>query len=193
MRAIEKTNRAVGAGQFAGLVAVALCLAWLPAGTVRAASAKEINIKADAALERFHKAVDGADAFLRAAKGVLIFPDIVEGGFFFGGQFGEGVLRQQDKPIAYYRTTGISVGFQAGAQSKSVILLFMTQQALDNFLASNGWRAGVNGSIAVIELGVGGRVDNDTIKDPIIGFVFGNKGLMAGVSLEGSKFTRLAK
>jgi lipid-binding SYLF domain-containing protein len=103
------------------------------------------------------------------------------------------VLRVGEQTVAYYSTAGASVGFQLGAQKKSIILLFMTGQALQGFRDSQGWEVGVDGSVALVEFGAGKEFDTTNIKDPIIGFVFGNKGLMFNLSLEGSKISRITK
>jgi lipid-binding SYLF domain-containing protein len=177
------------------VLAAAVCASTLLAlaPTARAASAEEIDIKVDAALKHFQQSVDGADVFLDNAKGVLVFPSVFKAGFVFGGEYGEGALRIDGVTVDYYNTAGASFGLQLGAQSKTVILVFLKQDALDKFRASRGWEAGVDGSVALVELGAGGSVDTTNIQDPIVGFVFGNKGLMANITLEGSKFTKLKK
>ncbi|MGB5588577.1 MAG: YSC84-related protein [Gammaproteobacteria bacterium] len=158
-----------------------------------AASAQEIDIKVDAALEKFRKDVGGANEFLQAAKGVLVFPSVIKAGIGIGGEYGEGSLRVGGKTVAYYNTASASIGFQLGAQSMTVIMVFMQQEALTNFRDSQGWEAGVDGSVALIKLGAGGSIDTNNIRDPIVGFVFGNKGLMYNLSLEGTKITKLDK
>jgi lipid-binding SYLF domain-containing protein len=174
------------------LVATALLsLSFAPA--VWAASAEEIDIKVEAALKKFREDVGGASDFLAASKGVLVFPSVIKAGIGIGGEYGEGALRIGGKTVAYYSTAGASIGFQLGAQSKTVILVFMQQEALDKFRDSSGWEAGVDGSVALIKLGAGGSIDTNNIKDPIVGFVFGNKGLMYNLTLEGTKITRLDK
>lgn len=178
--------------------------AWLPllattlltmgfAPSALAASAQEIDIKVDAALEKFRKDVGGANEFLQAAKGVLVFPSVIKAGIGIGGEYGEGSLRIGGKTVAYYNTASASIGFQLGAQSMTVIMVFMQQEALTNFRDSQGWEAGVDGSVALIKLGAGGSIDTNNIRDPIVGFVFGNKGLMYNLSLEGTKITKLDK
>jgi lipid-binding SYLF domain-containing protein len=158
-----------------------------------AASAQELEIKVDAALEQFRAKIKGADTFLASAKGVLVFPSVFKAGFVLGGEYGEGALRVNGATVDYYNTAGASFGFQIGAQTKTIVVAFMQQQALDSFRSSMGWEAGVDGSVALIEIGVGGSLDSNNIRDPIIGFVFGNKGLMYNLTLEGSKFTKLNK
>lgn len=158
-----------------------------------AASAGEIDIEVDAALERFKKEVGGGEKFLNAADGVLVFPSVIKAGIGIGGEYGEGALRIDGKTVEYYSTAAASIGFQLGAQSKTVVLVFLEANALNKFRASQGWKAGVDGSVALIKLGAGGAIDTENIKDPIVGFVFSNKGLMYNLTLEGSKFTRLDK
>ncbi|MCF6290698.1 MAG: hypothetical protein L3J03_06870 [Desulfobacterales bacterium] len=159
----------------------------------RAASAKEINIRVDAALKRFKKEVVGGAEFLKKADGVLVFPRVIKAGIGIGGEYGEGALRIGGKTVEYYSTAAASIGFQLGAQSKSVVLVFLTRKALADFRNSEGWKAGVDGSVALIKWGVGEDVNSMDIKDPIVGFVFSNKGLMYNLTIEGSKFTRIVR
>jgi len=95
--------------------------------------------------------------------------------------------------VAYYRTTSGSVGLQLGAQAKSIVIAFMTREALDKFRKSEGWKVGVDGSVALVDIGVGKTIDSQNVKDPVVGFIFGSKGLMYNLTLEGSKFTKLDK
>jgi lipid-binding SYLF domain-containing protein len=158
-----------------------------------AASATEINIGVTETLKRFKTEISGGEEFLKQAKGVLVFPSIIKAGFVVGGEYGEGALQIGGKNVDYYSTAAASFGFQLGAQSKSLVLIFMTDDALNGFQNSDGWKAGVDGSVAVVEWGVGEDINTVDIKDPIIGFVFSNKGLMYNLTLEGSKFTKLEK
>ena len=162
-------------------------------GSVLAASAVEIDAKADSALKMFYEKVGPAKELSAKAKGILIFPDVIKAGFGIGGEYGEGALRINGKTVEYYNTAAASIGLQLGAQEKAVILLFLDGKALDDFRKSNGWEAGVDGSVAVVEWGAGGSVDTSNIKDPIIGFVFGNKGLMFNLTLEGSKMSKIKR
>ena len=158
-----------------------------------AKSAKEIDIQVDVALEKFEKDISGGKEFLKSAKGVLVFPSVIKAGLVIGGEYGEGAMRIKGKTVNYYSTAAASFGFQLGAQSKTVILVFMEDKALKGFRDSSGWEAGVDGSVALVELGAGGSIDTTNVKDPIVGFVFGNKGLMYNLTLEGSKFTKIVK
>lgn len=173
---------------------LAIVLIQLPgAGPAHAASAAEIDIEVNAALQRFEKEVGGGKEFLQAAKGVLVFPNVIKAGIGIGGEYGEGALRVGGKTVDYYSTASASIGLQLGAQAKTVILVFLQQEALDQFRRSEGWKVGVDGSVALIKIGAGGFIDTTNIKDPIVGFVFGQKGLMYNLTLEGSKFTRIKK
>ena len=159
----------------------------------RAATAREIDVSVEVAMDRFKNEVKGAEEFLANAKGVLVIPNVIRVGFGLGGEYGEGALLIDGKTADYYSTAAGSFGFQIGAQSKNIVIIFMEENALIKFRDSLGWRAGVDGSIALIDQGAGGSVDTDNMRHPIVGFVFGLKGLMLNLSLEGSKFTKLIK
>jgi lipid-binding SYLF domain-containing protein len=159
----------------------------------QARSAREIDVSVDVAMDRFKNEVPGAKDFLNNAKGVLVIPNVIRVGFVFGGEYGEGALLIDGKTVDYYSLAAGSFGFQIGAQSKNVVIVFMDENALTSFRDSLGWRAGVDGSVAFIDAGAGGSVDTNNVQHPIVGFVFGLKGLMANLSLEGSKFTKLPK
>lgn len=161
--------------------------------TAAAASAKEINIKVDAAIERFCKEVSSGKEFLKNAQGLLVFPSVIKAGIGIGGEYGEGALRINGKTVDYYSTAAASIGLQLGAQSKTVILVFLDKGALNKFRNSSGWEIGVDASVALVTVGAGGSIDTTNIKDPIVGFVFSNKGLMYNLTLEGSKITKLKR
>jgi lipid-binding SYLF domain-containing protein len=122
---------------------------------------------------------------------VLVFPSVIAAGFWVGGQYGEGALRMDGRTTGYYSTLAGSFGLQIGAQSKALVFLFMTQDALDTFLHSQGWAAGADATVAVLKVGANGAVDTSTATGPVEAFVLTNGGLMAGVSLEGTKISRL--
>ncbi len=164
----------------------------LPENAV-AASAAEIDIGVNGTLKRFRKEITGGDEFLNKASGVLVFPAVYKAGMGIGGEYGEGALRIGGKTVTYYSTAAASFGFQLGAQAKSLVVVFLTEPALEKFRKSSGWKAGVDGSIAVIKWGIGEDINNVDIKDPVVGFVFNNKGLMYNLTLEGSKFTKIVR
>jgi len=165
----------------------------LLSGSLMAKTAKEIDASVDVAIERFYKQVKGASEFVKASKGMLVMPNVIKGAFIIGGEYGEGALRIGGKSVDYYNTISGSIGFQIGGEAKDIILLFMTDEVLKQFRASKGWEAGVDGNVALITIGAGERADTTTSKDPIVGFVFDAKGLMADISLKGAKFTKLDK
>jgi len=164
-----------------------------PFYTVFAATAKEINVSVDVSLDRFIKKVKGANEFLKAAKGVLVIPNVIQAGLIIGGEYGEGALRIGGKTVNYYNITTASLGYQIGAQRKDVLLIFMDETALKKFRTSYNWQAGVDGTVTIMKYGAEGSIDTTKFKQPIVGFVFGQKGLMAGAMIQGSKFTKLKK
>lgn len=155
--------------------------------------AKELDAIVDVAQERFYQEVEGAEEMAKSAKGILIMPNVVKGAFLVGGEYGEGALRVGGKSVDYYSTAAGSIGFQIGAQKKDIILMFMTDEALEKFRSSKGWEAGVDANVALVKLGGGERIDTTTQKSPVLGFVFSPKGLMMDMSLKGAKFTKLKK
>ena len=165
----------------------------LTTNSLLAKTAKEIDANVDAAIQRFYKQVNGAEKYVKASKGMLVMPNIVKGAFIVGGEYGEGALRIGGKSVDYYNTVSGSIGFQIGGQKKDIILLFMTDEALKKFRASKGWEAGVDGNVALITVGGGERADTTTSKDPVVGFVFDAKGLIADISLKGAKFSKVDK
>ncbi len=170
-----------------------LLVAMFCASSVLAASAGKINREADKALQVFREDVNGAEVFLAQAAGYLVFPRVIKVGIGFGGETGEGVLRVGGTPVEYYRTTAGSFGLQLGAQAKSIVIVFMTREALDKFRNASGWKVGVDGSVALIDIGAGKTIDTNNIKDPVVGFIFGSKGLMYNLTLEGTYFAKLDK
>jgi lipid-binding SYLF domain-containing protein len=158
---------------------------------LHAADAREIDAGVSAALDQFYLEVPSALELSRRAAGILVFPTIVKAGFGIGGEYGEGALRVNGRTVDYYNTISASIGFQLGIQAKSVIIMFLTNEALDRFYRKDGWKIGVDGSVVLVTLGAGGVIDSDTIKSPIVGFIFDQKGLMYNLTLEGSKISRI--
>lgn len=154
-------------------------------------SAARIDQESDNALQVFRMQVNGGEVFLDQAAGYLVFPRALRAGLVVGAETGEGVLRVNGKTVDYMRITSGSVGVQAGAQARSIVIAFMTQSSLDQFRNSNGWRVGIDGSVALIDIGAGKTIDSQNVRDPVVGFIFGSAGLMANLTLEGTRFTRL--
>jgi len=183
--------------RFSGLwFTVVACIIALNAGlssSALAASAKEIDAGADEAIVLFEKEVKDGKSFLASSKGMLVFPKVLKGGAGFGGEYGEGALRIAGKTADYYSMLQGSFGLQLGGEIKTVIIVFLDEGALKQFHASEGWKAGVDGSVSLVTLGAGGTIDTQTLKEPIVGFVLGQKGLMYNLSFAGTKFTKQKK
>ncbi len=158
-----------------------------------AATANEIDAAVNASLDRFVKEVKGAQEFLDAAKGVLIIPNVIQGGLIVGAEYGEGALRIDRNTVGYYNIVSGSFGYQIGVQEKDIIIVFMSDDVLKKFHASQNWQAGVDAKVTVVNVGVDGSLNTTKLNQPVIGFVFSQKGLMAGATVEGSKFTKLEK
>ncbi|MGV1014680.1 MAG: BPSL1445 family SYLF domain-containing lipoprotein [Methyloceanibacter sp.] len=157
------------------------------------ATAAKINADANATLQSFVRQIPGARELANKSAGVLVFPSVVKAGIGIGGEYGEGVLITHGDVAGYYNLISASFGFQLGVQERSVIIMFMTKDALDGFKRRAGWKVGVDGSIAIITVGVGGAIDTDKVVSPVIGFILDPKGLMYNLTLEGSKISRIER
>jgi lipid-binding SYLF domain-containing protein len=158
-----------------------------------AASAAEIDRSAAAALTKLYASEPAAKMLAQRAKGILVFPRMVKAGFMFGGQVGEGELRKQNRPAGYYNSVAASYGFQAGVQTFGYALFFMTEDALGYFERSRGFEVGSGPSVVLVDRGVARTLTSTTLTSPVYAFVFGQKGLMAGIGIQGSKITKIEK
>jgi lipid-binding SYLF domain-containing protein len=170
-----------------GLALAAVSLAGVPA---EAGTAAEIEAKAAQALSQCYATLPACKALGAKSVGILIFPDVTKAAIGIGGSYGEGVLKAGGKTEAFYTTKSASLGLSIGAQERSEVIMFMTPAALAEFRNSSGWEVGGSASVAVIDQGKSGSVDTETFKDPVVGFIFGEKGLMADLSFEGAKIER---
>ena len=152
-----------------------------------------IDAGVDSTLGRLYNAANGSRELVGKARGVLVFPSVIDAGFGVGGQYGEGALRIDGKNVAYYNITSASVGLTLGLAKHREVILFMTQEVLDKFTTSHGWTIGADTGVAVLSKGAGGEYDTKTLQRPILGIVFGEKGLIGDISLEGSKVTKLER
>ncbi len=155
------------------------------------ASAAKINADVQATLNQFYQRTPGARELANKAAAILVFPTVVKAGMGIGGEYGEGALLLPGRTLGYYNIVSASFGFQFGAQSRSVIIMFMTPQALAGFNAKAGWKVGVDGSVTLITLAAGASIDTNQITSPVIAFVLDSKGLMYNLTLEGSKISRM--
>ena len=147
----------------------------------QAAKKAVLDAQIDDALEEFYKLSSAGEKLAKNA------------GNGIGGEYGEGALIIKGKKVQYYNTASASIGFQLGAQARRQIIMFLEKSALESFRDSKGWEVGVDGSVAIATLGAGGEIETKTLNAPVVGFIFGNKGLMYNLSLEGSKISKIEK
>ncbi|SAK55090.1 BPSL1445 family SYLF domain-containing lipoprotein [Caballeronia ptereochthonis] len=178
-----------------GGLALAGCTANKNSGAEQAAGAaderRSIDADVDSTIQRLYSTVSGSRELVAKSRGILVFPSVIQAGLIVGAQYGKGSLRVGGSTVGYYSTTSGSFGLQAGAQSKALIFLFMTQDALDKFRNSDGWSAGADASVALVKMGANGAIDTTTATKPVEVIVLTNAGLMADVSLQGTKISRL--
>ena len=183
---MDSTRRALLIGTPAMIVATFM---QLPAA--HAASARQITYDADHALRTLYAIQPKARELGKRATAILVFPKIVKAGLVVGGLSGNGVLRVGGKTTGYYNISAASYGLQAGAQTYSYALFFMTNSALGYLQKSNGWSIGSGPSVVVVDKGMAASMTSTTLTQDVYAFPFGQRGLMAGLGLEGSKITRI--
>lgn len=159
---------------------------------VMADTAADIDAEVEVALGRLHRSNSAAKNISEAAKAVLVFPSIIKGGLIIGGQYGKGSLQIDGKTTGYYETVSASYGLQIGAQTFGYAMYFMNDSALDYLRKSNGWEVGVGPSVVVVDEGMAKSYTSSTYKDDILVFFFNQKGLMAGVGIQGTKITPIS-
>ncbi|PAJ78911.1 BPSL1445 family SYLF domain-containing lipoprotein [Burkholderia ubonensis] len=162
-----------------------------PPAAASASKRESIDASVNATLSRLYSTVPGSRELVAKSRGILVFPNVLQAGLIVGGQSGNGALRVGGSTIGYYNTSSLSVGLQAGAQSKAIVFLFMTQDALDSFRKADGWSAGADASVAVVKVGANGAVDTNTATAPVQVLVLTNAGLMGDLSVNGTKVTKL--
>lgn len=158
---------------------------------VMAASGADIDAHVDKTLAKFEKDVKGANRVLQQAKGVLVFTGVIKAGLGIGGEHGNGALRIDGKTVDYYSISSGSIGLQIGVQKKDIIMVFRETGALEKFRASSGWKLGAEAEVVVVDVGADGQIDTNRLKGPVVAFVVGQEGLMGGVSLSGSKISKI--
>jgi lipid-binding SYLF domain-containing protein len=170
------------------LLAAALLFSTIVAS---AETAAEIDRDVDSAIAKLYSSSPAAKELSKVSKGVLVFPDVIKAGLIIGGQYGKGALRVGGKTVGYYSTAAASYGLQAGAQSFGYAMFFMTESALEYLKKSSGWEIGVGPSVVVVDEGAARSLTTTTAKDDIYAFFFNQKGLMAGIGIQGSKITQI--
>lgn len=167
---------------------VAVAAGGRPAG---AATAEKIDQSVTAALKRLYAESPTAKMLGEKAKGILVFPGIVKGGLIIGGQWGQGALRRGGKTVAYYSSVAASYGLQAGGQKFGYALFFMDDDSLSYLEKSSGWEIGTGPSVVIVDKGVAKSMGTTASREGVFAFIFGQKGLMAGIGIQGSKITRI--
>ena len=170
------------------VVGATLAFVW---HTSFAAGAAELGRDASASLQRLYASVPAAKALGAKAQAILVFPKVTKAGLGVGGQFGEGALLKSGKAVAYYNTAGASVGLQAGAQQFGYAMFFMNENALAQLDKAGGFEVGVGPTVVVVDEGKAKTMTTTTAQDDIYAFIFGQKGLMAGLGLQGNKITKI--
>jgi lipid-binding SYLF domain-containing protein len=176
------------------LVALPLVLCWLFGGAQVVAQSKAIiDSNAREAVTQFYLLDKRHEPLAHRAAGALIFPQVTKGGIALAGEYGEGVLQVNGETVDYYSVASASVGLTAGMATHSEIILFMTPDALKKFIMSRRWSIGADTNVAVVSRGIAGDYDSNALEKPVLVFVFGEKGLMADLSIAGSKFNKIQK
>ena len=175
------------------VIALAVALPMAASAPAFAASKVDLESSSKKALDKLVAQVPGASALNSKAVAVLVFPSITKAGFMVGGQFGEGVLWRKGKPVGYYNTAGASYGLQAGAQQYGYAMFFMNQKALDSLNSTQGFEVGVGPSVVIMDEGMAKNVTSGTLTEDIYAFVFAQKGLMAGIGIQGNKISKIQK
>jgi len=177
-----------------------LALAIIFAGTfnpmsppAHAATAAQLNADGQAALSRLYSQSDRARRYARDARAILVFPKIVKAGFMVGAQGGDGAMLRGGKTIGYYRSLAASYGFQAGVQWFGYALFFMNQSAIDQLNDTDGWEIGTGPSLVIVDEGMAKSITSNTLTSDVYAFIFDQRGLMAGLGIQGSKITRIEK
>jgi len=163
------------------------------AASAATTTAQELNRDADQALQMLYRTNPTAMQLSKSAKAVLVFPNIVKAGLVFGGSYGEGVLKKGPQVVGYYNSASASWGLQAGAQSYGYAVFLMTDKAVDYLNKTQGWEVGVGPTVVVVDEGIAKNLSSTTLKDDAYAFIFDQKGLMAGLALEGTKISHIKR
>jgi lipid-binding SYLF domain-containing protein len=175
------------------LMATALIWAWHPSVAQEKGKTEAATLAgaSQAALKTLYGSAELAKLLGPKAQAILVFPKVKKAGLGIGGQYGEGSLLKNGTAVAYYKTTGASFGLQAGGQQYGYAMFFMNAKALDDFVNASGFEVGVGPSVVLVDEGMAKTTTTNTLKDDIYAFVFGQKGLMAGLGIQGNKITKI--
>ena len=173
------------------LMLMASIISMLLVGGAKAATAENLSTNAEQALQTLFANSPGAEAIASSAKAVLIFPRILRAGFVFGGSYGEGVLMREGTVVDYYNSVSGSWGLQLGAQTYGYAVFLMTEEAVTYLERSNGWEVGVGPTVVLVDEGLARNISSTTLQEDAYAFIFGQQGLMAGITFEGTKISRI--
>jgi lipid-binding SYLF domain-containing protein len=173
--------------------AMAIAISLGATGLASAATAEDLNKDSRQALQTLDQTNPLAEKLSHSAKAVLVFPNVVKAGLVFGGSYGEGELIEGTNVIDYYNTVGASWGLQAGAQSYGYAIFLMTDEAVKYLKESKGWELGVGPTVVVVDEGVAKNLSTSSLQDDAYAFIFSQQGLMAGISIEGTKVTKIER
>ncbi|MDZ3837427.1 MAG: lipid-binding SYLF domain-containing protein [Rhodospirillales bacterium] len=158
-----------------------------------AQTAAELSAAVQKTIANCYQTVQTCKEFGNKASGMLVFPEVTKAAIGVGGEYGEGALVVDGKPAGFYSTTAASIGLQLGAEQRSQIIMFMTDEALKKFQTSDGWEIGGKAGVTVIDTGMSGKIDTTSFNEPVVGYIFGEKGLMADLSFEGQKISKIQR
>jgi lipid-binding SYLF domain-containing protein len=172
-------------------IGMAIVLTAVALSTALAADTATLDKQVSATLEHFYSLSDANKSLVQNAAAVLVFPDITKAGIGVGGEHGDGALLESGKTVGYYSISGASIGLTLGISHHSEVMLFNTPEARDKFVNGKDWSVGADASVAVMKKGAGGTYDTETLKKPVVAFIFGEKGLMGDASLQGAKISKI--
>jgi lipid-binding SYLF domain-containing protein len=171
----------------------AIALALSATNVSAAQTAAELTAAVQKTIASCYQTVQTCKEFGNKASGMLVFPEVTKAAVGVGGEYGEGALVIGGKPAGFYSTSAASIGLQLGAEQRSQIIMFMTKEALQKFQASDGWEIGGKAGVTVIDTGMSGKIDTNSFNEPVVGYIFGEKGLMADLSFEGQKISKIQR
>ncbi|MDB5957705.1 MAG: hypothetical protein JWP60_4313 [Ramlibacter sp.] len=187
------TRMALGTAAAVALMLVSGCAINHGAPQPSDRTSEGIEEGASNTMARLYAAVPGSRDLERKATGTLVFPRVLTAGLIIGGEHGRGVLHTRGRPDSFYDITGLSVGWQAGAESKALVLMFLTPAALNKFLESHGWTVGADASVAVVREGANASLDSLSARNEVVAFALTNSGLMAAATIEGTKISPVSR
>ena len=187
----EHTEIAIMKKSLSAAALIGVTLSTLASTAALADTKPELDVNVHETIKAFDALNPHNRQLLHSSAGVLVFPRVTKGGAGIAGEYGEGALRVDGKTVGYYSVSSASIGLTLGAAKRSEVIVFTTQESLNEFTTSKGWSVGADTGVALISKGGGANYDTDTLKKPVMGFVFAEKGLIGDLSLQGSKIDKI--